>query len=120
VNGRDLGEALPHDRLNGLCANIRRRTAQSVVPQIRAQVETMVDHAEGLAQQRLPPLLAQARERVDALMQPEIRRLEALSKRNPMVRDSEIAYFRQQLQSARQAIDKAQLVPEGIRVIVTS
>ena len=53
VNGRDLSATLPHDRLNDMCSNIRRRTAQAIVPQIRPQVETMVDHAERLSEPHL-------------------------------------------------------------------
>ena len=120
VNGRNLSEALPHDRLNELCANIRRRTAQAIVPKIRAEVETMVDHAEGLADRQLEPLQAQALERVRALFGPEIRRLEALQRHNPAIREEEITFFRQQLAASEAAIGRASLALEGIRVIVTA
>ncbi|OZB13028.1 MAG: RNA polymerase-binding ATPase, partial [Marinobacter sp. 34-60-7] len=83
VNGRDLSAALPHERLNELCSNIRRRTAQAIVPRIRAEVETMVDHVERLAEPQLAPLKAQAMARIDEGFEPEIHRLEALQKVNP-------------------------------------
>ncbi len=120
VNGRNLSQALPHDRLNELCANIRRRTAQAIVPKIRAEVETMVDHAEGLAAAQLAPLQEQALGRVRAMFEPEIRRLEALQKHNPAVRDEEVAFFREQLGASEAAIGRASLALEGIRVIVTA
>lgn len=120
VNGRNLSEALPHERLNELCANIRRRTAQAIVPRIRAEVETMVDHAEGLAAERLAPLQEQALARVRGLFEPEIRRLEALQRHNPAIRDEEVAFFRDQLAASETAINRASLALEGIRVIVTA
>jgi ATP-dependent helicase HepA len=119
VNGKELSAALPHERLNELCANIRRRTAQAIVPQIRPQVETMVDHVERLSGPHLEPLKAQALEQLSARFEPEIRRLEALRKINPTVREEEIQYFRDQFDSAREAIGHATLALEGIRVIVT-
>ncbi len=120
VNGRDLSKALPHERLNELCSNIRRRTAQAIVPKIRAEVETMVDHAETLAEPHLSPLREQALARVEDSFMPEIRRLEALQKVNPAIRNEEIDFLRSQLDAARSAVEHASLALEGIRVIVTS
>jgi len=120
VNGKELSKALPHDQLNKLSSNIRRRTAQAIVPQIRPQVETMVDHAERLSEPHLEPLKQEALKRLDDSFGPEIRRLEALKAVNPAIRDEEIDYFRSQLDAARDAINHASLALEGIRVIVTS
>ncbi len=120
VNGKNLSAALPHDRLNELCSNIRRRTAQAIVPQIRPQVETMVDHAEQLSQPHLEPMKQQALDQLEADFGPEIRRLEALRKVNPAIRDDEIEFFRNQYSAAREAINHASLALEGIRVIVTA
>ena len=120
VNGRDLSATLPHDRLNDMCSNIRRRTAQSVVPQIRPQVETMVDHAERLAAPHLEPLRAAALDALRQHLEPEIRRLESMKQVNPAIREEEIAFFRDQLAAAESAIDQASLSLEGIRVIVTA
>ena len=120
VNGKELSGALPHDRLNDLCSNIRRRTAQAVVPQIRPQVEAMVAHVERLSEPHLEPMKQQALEQLAANFEPEIRRLEALKKVNPAIRDEEIDYFRNQLAAAREAVGRASLAPEGIRGIVTA
>lgn len=119
VNGKELSGALPHDRLNELCANIRRRTAQAIVPQIRSQVETMVAHVERLSRPHLEPLKNEALARLGDSFEPEIRRLEALRRVNPAIRDQEIDYFRHQFEAAREAIGHATLALEGIRVIVT-
>lgn len=120
VNGKELSGALPHDRLNDLCSNIRRRTAQAIVPQIRPQVETMVDHVERLSAPHLEPMKQKALEQLAANFEPEIRRLEALKKVNPAIREEEIDYFRRQLAAAQEAIGRASLALEGIRVIVTA
>jgi ATP-dependent helicase HepA len=120
VNGRDLSATLPHDRLNDMCSNIRRRTAQSIVPQIRPQVETMVDHVERLAEPHLEPLQAAALDGLRHHLGPEIQRLESMKRINPAIREEEIAFFREQLTAAESAIGQASLSLEGIRVIVTA
>ncbi len=120
VKGKDLSATLPHDRLNDMCSNIRRRTAQSIVPQIRPQVETMVDHAERLSAPHLEPLRESALDGLREFLEPEIRRLESMKKVNPAIREEEIAFFREQLTAAETAIGQASLSLEGIRVIVTA
>lgn len=120
TSGKDLSATLSHDRLNDMCSNIRRRTAQSIVPQIRPQVETLVAHAEKLAEPHLEPLRVAALERVKGLLGPEIQRLIAMQRVNPAVRDEEIAFFQHQLEQAEAAVGQACLSLEGIRVIVTA
>lgn len=120
LNGRDLSEVLPHDRLNGLCSNIPRRTAQSVVPKVRAEVETLVEHARELAEPQFEPGRDDALKQVRSVLQPEIQRLEALRRHNPAIREEEVAYFRQQLEAAETAIGRAELSLEGIRVVITA
>ena len=120
VNGRDLSAVLPHDRLNGLCSNIPRRTAQSVVPRVRAEVETMVEHARELAEPQFEPGREAALTQVRGMLQPEIQRLEALQRHNPAIRDEEVAYFREQLDAAEAAIGRAELSLEGIRVVISA
>ncbi|WP_165857387.1 RNA polymerase-associated protein RapA [Marinobacter sp. JSM 1782161] len=120
LNGKDLSGALPHDRLNELCSNIRRRTAQAVVPQIRAEVETMIDHAEGMAAERLGEAQQSAVSRLRELLQPEIDRLEALRQVNPAIREDEVRFFESQMAAGEAAIDKARMALSGLRVIVSS
>ncbi|MGP4845228.1 RNA polymerase-associated protein RapA [Marinobacter sp. 1Y8] len=120
VTGKDLSAALPHDRLNELCSNIRRRTAQQVVPQIRAEVETMADHAEGFAESQLADVQTKAVESLRALIQPEIDRLTALRKVNPAIRDEEISFFEAQMTAGEAAIARAKMTLSGLRVIVSS
>ncbi len=120
VNGKDLSAALPHDRLNELCSNIRRRTAQAVVPQIRAEVETMIDHAEGFAAERLGEVQQQAAERLRQLIQPEADRLKALRKVNPAIREDEIHFFENQIAAGEEVVGKARMALSGLRVIVSS
>jgi ATP-dependent helicase HepA len=120
VKGKDLSATLPHDRLNDMCSNIRRRTAQSIVPQVRPQVETMVDHVERLSAPHLEPIKASALEGLRGFLEPEIQRLESMKKVNPAIREEEIAFLRAQLAAAETAIGQASLSLEGIRVIVTA
>ncbi|MCH8497908.1 MAG: RNA polymerase-associated protein RapA [Marinobacter sp.] len=120
AKGKDLSAAISHERLNELCSNIRRRTAQAIVPQVRDSVETMVTQAQALADQRQADVRQQALQQVRRALQPEIDRLLALQARNPAVRDDEIAFFTRQLAACEQAIERATLSLEAIRVIITA
>ncbi|HKK56116.1 RNA polymerase-associated protein RapA [Marinobacter sp.] len=120
LKGKDLSATLSHERLNDMCSNIRRRTAQSIVPQIRPQVETMVDHAERVAAPYLKPLRESALDGVRQFLGSEIQRLESLRQVNPAIREEEIAFFSEQLAAAESAINQASLSMEGIRVILTA
>lgn len=120
INGRDLSSVLPHDRLNNLSRNLRRKTAQEALPQVRPGVETMIDHAEGLAASELATIQDEARQRLDHQLGGEIARLKALQSTNPAVRSSEIDFFESRLAAGREAIDRAELVLDGLRVVITA
>jgi len=120
MSGRDLSAALSHERLNDLCSNIRRKTAQTIVPRIRDEVDDLVRKAQAQAAKSLPALRDSASGRVGSLLQSEIDRLEALKRLNPAVRDSEIAYFREQRAAALGAIERSELRLAAIRVIITA
>ena len=79
-----------------------------------------MDHVERLSEPHLEPLKSQALEQLEASFGPEIRRLEALQKVNPAIREEEIDFFRDQFEAAKEAIGHASLALEGIRVIVTA
>lgn len=120
IKGRDLSGVLDHERLNGLCSNIPRRTAQAVVPRIRDEVEILVDKARTLAEPHFEPAREDALARVRAMLVPEVRRLEALAATNPAIREEEIRFYQNQLAAAEAAIARAELSLEGIRVVVTA
>jgi ATP-dependent helicase HepA len=62
----------------------------------------------------------QALGQLEATFGPEIRRLEALRKVNPAIRDEEIDFFQNQRTVVQEAINHASLALEGIRIIVTA
>nr|WP_116919104.1 RNA polymerase-associated protein RapA [Tamilnaduibacter salinus] len=120
VNGRDLSSVLPHDRLNNLSRNLRRKTAQEALPQVRPGVETMIDHAEGFAASELTAIQDEARQRLEQQLGGEVARLKALQGINPAVRQSEIDFFESRLAAGQEAIDRAELVLDGLRVVITA
>ncbi|WP_250656272.1 RNA polymerase-associated protein RapA [Alkalimarinus coralli] len=120
VNGRDLAEVLPHERLNGMCEKVKRNTAQAIVKQVRGDIEKMLTHAEKIAEQALPDILSAASQRMMTSLKVEVDRLEALKAINPTIRDEEIDFFKQQMGASAEAINRSTVQLQAIRVVVTN
>ena len=118
--GRDLGAALSHDQLNELGSGIARPTAQAIVRQLRAELENMLASAEQLATRQLPQLRDSASTAMRAALQAEIDRLEALRRVNPSIREEEILLFQRQIDAGLAHIERASLLLQGVRVVVTT
>ncbi|MFD2230967.1 RNA polymerase-associated protein RapA [Alkalimarinus sediminis] len=120
VNGRDLGQVLPHERLNGMCEKVKRNTAQAIVKQVRHDIEKMLTHATTVAEQALPDILNKANEKMMRSLKVEVDRLEALQAINPAIRDEEISFFKQQISASADAINRSTVQLQAIRVVVTN
>ncbi|MDX1588421.1 MAG: RNA polymerase-associated protein RapA [Oleiphilaceae bacterium] len=120
MDGRDLSHVLSHEKLNSLIEKIKRRTAQTIVPQLRDQIEAMLPASQALAERALPQLQEQARESYRQALQEEIERLKTLKRRNPAIRDEEIGHFEQQLEQGLEAIDRTSVELDALRVVITT
>ncbi len=120
VNGRDLGEVLPHERLNGMCEKVKRNTAQAIVKQVRNDIEKMLTHSTTIAEKKLPTIINTANEKMMSSLKVEVDRLEALQAINPTIRDEEINFFKQQISASADVINRSSVQLQAIRVVVTS
>ena len=121
VNGRDLAQVLPHERLNGMCTEkVKRNTAQAIVKQVRGDIEKMLKHGAKIAEQALPDILNEATAAMVQSLKVEVDRLEALKAINPSIRNEEIHFFQQQIIASAEAIERSTVQLQAIRVIVTS
>lgn len=118
--GRDLDALLSHAQLNALGSGIPRATAQALVGQVRTELGQLLDQAQQLAGKRLTPIVAAAGAALRAALLPEIERLEALRRVNPSIREEEIALFQRQLDQAQSHLERAALLLQGVRVVVTT
>lgn len=120
AKGRNLSHVMPHDKLNELCQDIKRRTAQAIVPQVRAEVEKMIAAAQHQAREQLPGILEEASEAARSNLGEEISRLRALQEVNPAIRDEEIEFLEQQMRDSVAAIDHASLELQALRVVIST
>ena len=120
ISGRDLSTVLPHEQLNGLCSGLKRNMAQAVLKEIRNDINTMMNHAQALAEQAVPELLNEAKAKLEAQLGGEIKRMISLQSKNPLIRDDEIAWLQQRLQQGLDYIEKTGLEVQALRIIINT
>ncbi|MDX1451743.1 MAG: RNA polymerase-associated protein RapA [Oleiphilaceae bacterium] len=120
ATGRDLGEVLPHDKLNELCTGLRRKVAPAIVKEIRDEMPKLLEHAQKMAENALPEMLAEARQRFDTFFDREIQRMVALAERNPLIREDEINALRAQQQAGSSYLEKTGLELQAMRIIINT
>ena len=97
---------------------VDRDTAIKVVKARQDELRRMLDAAEDIAASRVPELIEAARQRGREVLGHEVERLQALQRVNPGVRDAEIEFFRDELLHFEEALSRARLRLDAIRVIV--
>ena len=117
--GRNASPALPAGQ-EGLQAAASGRSLLARADVRDRLLPKMVESAKALAEATVPALVDAARAAMRAAMDDEIARLTHLRRRNPVVRDEEIAALRQQrddldahLQQSRLRLDAVQLIHRG-------
>lgn len=120
AKGRDISHVMPHEKLNDICQDIKRRTAQAIVPQVRGEVEKMIANAQGLVREQLPGILQDATDAMKVSLGEEVSRLRALKAVNPTIREEEIEFLEQQIRDSAEAIGHASLQLQALRVVIST
>ena len=120
VNGRDISDVLEHDKINELCSGLKRNMAPAVVKEIRGDMATMLSHAQGIAEQKKPQVLQEAKTALTEQLDRELARMNALKARNPLIRDDEIEYLARQKQQCLEYLDKTGLDVQAMRMIINT
>lgn len=120
ITGKDLSEVLPYDKLNQLVSGLKRKMAHAVVKEIRDQFETLLAKAQALAEQNVPAQLSQAKEAMTTHLDTEIQRLIALQRKNPLIRDEEISFLKEQKAHCLDYIEKTSLEVQAMRIIINT
>ncbi len=118
-NGQDLGHAVSFDQLNNLVEPIGKQKTQPIVAQIRPTIESMYQLGIAQATTRLPDIIATATAQARNSLEAEIARLEALQLVNQHVRPAEIAHQTKLLSDNLEAIGRADILCQGLRVLIT-
>lgn len=86
----------------------------------RRLIEALVKRAEQIGRSRLPALLADAQTRMLSSLTAELKRLAALRRINPSVRQEELDHLKEEGLELNSTIQTAQLRLEALRVLITS
>jgi ATP-dependent helicase HepA len=118
VHGEDLAARLPHDQLHGLCIAGNRKLADTVVRSQQAKLGLLQQRAEELAGQQALAIVDRARHAASAELDDEYRRLKALAKVNPNVRESELNQIAARRERIDVALDDVRLRFDALRLVV--
>lgn len=116
--GKDLSKVVSADQMNNLCKPLKRRLAQAVVQQTRANLETMLQKTDQIALTDFQAQCDAAKTNMSAVLTQEKERLIAFKEVNPNIRESEITFVEQQIEETNKAIDRAMKSLQAIRIIV--
>jgi len=117
-SGKDFSQVLTEAHFAKLCQRVKRRTAVDMVKHVRAQVDTLVAHAETIAEAQQTELIAEAQRRMAEAQNSELERLQALAAVNSSIRSEEIDYLRESMELSQNYLSHAQLKLDALRLIV--
>ncbi len=114
----ERSNSLTHTDLSKEGPAIDRNGAAEIARKRRSQIIKMLNSAEKEATSQTPTIIRQALDQTLSAYSSEIRRLVALKRVNPNVRNNEIEILQQELRSLHQHIQGARLRLEAVRVVV--
>ena len=117
-SGKDFSQILTEAHFAKLCQRVKRRTAVDMVKHVRTQVDTLVAHAETIAQTQQVDLITEAQRRMAEGQKAELERLQALAAVNASIRSEEIDYLRESMELSQNYLAHAQLKFDALRLIV--
>lgn len=109
---------LDHATINDYQTTVSIDIAKQVIALKEDTIKSLITESEHLAQQQAPAIIAESRQHTAHMLNLEIERLTALQQINPSVREEEIQFFQQQLNTIEQAAQHTHLQLDALRVIV--
>ena len=119
-DGRDLSSMLSHDKLNELGGRIKRQDAQQILPRLRDDIETLLPALQASAEASLPETISEARNALEIHYNAEIEALNNLRATSADLRDREVRELEAQRDAGVDAIERAAVECEGLRVVLTT
>ncbi len=115
---REHSQLLESDMISGMLQRVDPETSLKIVKAKQAEISTLLDSAEQIADKQVPDLVKAAKLRSEQVLGRELDRLSALQQINSNVRDEEIEFFRDQLKQFEAALDNARLRLDAVRVMI--
>jgi len=118
--GQDFTQKIKQADLKQGQEKINTSTAQQIIKIKQAELQQIIQQAENHCAQYTPEILQSAKNKSQNLLLNEIDRLKALAKINPNIREEEVNFFEQQLQSLEIIFNSIQPRLDALRVIICS
>lgn len=117
---RDYTKALPHEKINMTKEFVKREVAKQIVKAKQKELEKLIKISQQQANKQRDTLTSESIDYASKILGTEISRLESLAKINPNVRQEEIEYFHQRLDTTQSNLASANLRLDAIRIIVAT
>lgn len=117
-NGRDLAAHLAHEPLNKLAQPLSLSASQKMVRMLREALQQQLDAADQLAQQAQQAFVDAAKASHHQEQEQKRERLELLAEHGSVDAALELENLHQQATQIEEALERLELVPDALRVIV--
>ncbi len=118
INGSDLAAKVGHTGLSRQCSKLDKKNARLVLKSEEKALKNILAKTDKLAEKQANDVLLNVVEKMQTSQQQELNRLTSLKKKNPNIRDEEIAFVKKQTKLLTKYLEKTHLQLEAIRVIV--
>ncbi len=118
--GNDLSSQVEFESFNRQLSPVGRHIATKLVASVQAQVHQLVEAGEKLIVEKVEAIRNQAQQEMQASLNSELERLQALKAVNPNIRDEEIEAIDGQITELNVYISQAQYQLDSLRMIVVS
>lgn len=118
--GNDLSAQVEFESFNRQLSPVGRHIATKLVASVQAQVHQLIEAGEKLIVEKVEAIRNQAQQEMQASLNSELERLQALKAVNPNIRDEEIEAIDAQIKELTGYISQAQYQLDSLRMIVVS
>lgn len=116
--GHNYAGEFSHAELAGYCLARDRKTAAAVIKSRDAMIRSMLQQGDLIADQVATALAAEAEKKMNKELQQELARLRYLQQVNASVRDDEVEFMNLRIDMLSQALHRASVRLDAIRVLV--
>ena len=119
INGKNLSKVIDYSQFNNLCEQLKRHTGQTIIKQIRNEIELMLSHCNKIAEAQQLSIIEEAKAKMNESLAQEVNRLQALQQLNPSIREEEISFFKEQIIESENYLARGALKLQALRVVIS-
>ena len=118
ARGKDLSATIAHEALSKQCHKLDKALSRKIVASQKEVLDKLLRDGESIVQTRVQTLLVEALTNQQDEQQQELHRLRDLMRRNPAIREEELAFLIQRGEILQNALQHAHCQLAAIRLIV--